>query len=50
MKIAALHVSRLRSYGRRNENTIIRRLTLRDPDALPERPPRPRRLQKRKPS
>lgn len=43
MKYAAIRLPRLRTTERRNHATILRRLTLRDPFAMPEVPRRPRR-------
>lgn len=43
MKLASIRQPRQRTTERRNHATILRRLTLRDPFALPEVPRRPRR-------
>lgn len=43
MKLARLRQSINKTTDRRNHNTILRRLKLRDPDAMPDVPRRPRR-------
>lgn len=43
MKYAAIRLPRQRTTERRNHAIILRRLTLRDPFAMPEVPRRPRR-------
>lgn len=43
MKYAAIRLPRQRTTARRNHATILRRLLLRDPFAMPEVPRRPRR-------